>query len=787
MKVSMKWLKELVRTDISSSELAELFNLHSAEIEEEYKLVDASNIVVGHVVSKEKHPDADKLSVCQVDIGGEVSQIVCGAPNVDKGQNVIVSLPGAVLPGGFKIKKSTIRGVESNGMICSLIELGIDKKFADASGIHVIEEDVKPGDNPLKALELDDEVMVLDLTPNRADLLSMYGVAYDTAAILDSGLTLPVPEVNEVEEVNPVTIRIDTENCPSYYARVIKDIEIKESPRYIQSRLIAAGVRPINNVVDITNYVMLLTGQPLHAFDYDLLDSNVISVRMAEEGETLTTLDETERKLTTEDIVITNDKRAVALGGVMGGFDTEIVDNSKTILLESATFNPVNIRKTSRRLDLRSEASTRFERKVDPNRTIIALEMATMLFEQYASGKTLNGISKVDNAELKELEIVFPISKINGVLGTEYSDDMILDTLEKLHFSYELDGEELTVYAPTRRQDMTTYQDVIEEVGRIIGYDKLEPTLPKTVSKGKLSDYQVFERTVRARLAGLGLDEVVTYSLVSDERVHDFDKDNCDTVSVAMPMSLDRKTLTLSPLNGIVDVIKHNVARKNSDLFVFEVGKKYQLDNEEPKLAGAITGLYTETNWKGEKEVADFYTLKGILDSLFEQLHLTHLEYEPMSDYKNLHPGQSAYIKDFKGVVGFIGKLHPEYAKSHSLKNVYVFELDMEKLYSLRRPLKKVKDINKFPEIERDIALVVDDIVTANELLQVIKKAGKRMLLSANVFDLYKGEPLEDNQKSLAIKLTFSDPKRTLETKEVDQRVNEILGVLKARLSAVLR
>ena len=786
MKVSLNHLRELVQTDISVEKLSELFNLHSGEVEEFYNLVEASHIVVGHVLSKEKHPDADKLSVCQVDLGDEISQIVCGAPNVDAGQMVIVSKPGAVLPGGFKIKASSIRGVESNGMICSLAELGLDKKFVYSEGIEVIKEECKPGDDPLKVLGLIDQVMCLDLTPNRADLLSVMGVAYDTAAILDVPLTPRNISIKEEEKECDVTVEISTENCTSYYARIIENIEIKESPQWMKSRLIAMGIRPINNIVDITNYVMLETGQPLHAFDYSTITTNKISVRMAQEGEILQTLDELDRTLTTEDIVITDGEKAIALGGVMGGFATEITDSSTTVLLESANFNPSNIRKTSRRLDLRSEASTRFERKVDPKRTVLALNLATELFQKYASGKVLKGHSVVDNVDYNEKVITTSAKQINDNLGSNLTNNEVMDILRRLNFDYKVDKENLLVTLPTRRQDMTTYQDIVEEVGRILGYDNLPLTLPKTVSKGMLTPTQIFKRELKTKLTGLGLTEVVTYSLVHENRINDFTKEATTSTKVALPMSMDRSTLTSSPLVGMIDVLKYNINRKNNDVFVFELGKRYS-EEEKFVLSGALTGVISQTNWQGKKEVVDFYTVKGILDALFESMHLGHLEYEVTKDYKNLHPGQSAIIKDRTGQIGFIGKLHPEYAKNHDLKDVYVFELEVDKLEKVRRVLKKVKEINKFPDMTRDIAIVLEDSILAKDVLDAVNKAGKRMLLSSEIFDLYKGKPLSDTEKSLAIKLVFSDPKRTLETKEVDQRVNEILGVLKARFNAELR
>lgn len=790
MKVSLKWLNELVDVDISVAELSDLFNLHSAEVEEYYKLVEATKLVVGHVVSKVKHPDADKLSVCQVDIGGEMSQIVCGAPNVDEGQNVIVSLPGAVLPGGFKIKSSTIRDVESNGMICSLVELGIDKKFLsdkDIAGIHIINQDCNPGDNPLEILGLNDEVMALDLTPNRADLLSMMGVAYDTAAILNKKVTLKKIVVKEIEKQNPIEIKIETEHCSAYNARVIENIEIKESPKWMQVRLMAAGIRAINNVVDITNYVMLETGQPLHAFDFDLLDSNTVSIRTATQDEKLKTLDEQIRILKTDDILITDGKKAVALGGVMGGFDTEVVDTTKTILLESAVFDPYHIRKTSNRLGLRSEASMRFERKVDPNRTVLALEMATNLFIEYASGEALKGISSVDNSDKTEKVIVVSSEKINRVLGTKYSLELLTEILNRLDYNFKLKDKVFTINAPTRKQDIETYQDIIEEIGRIIGYDKLPTTLPNTVSQGKLSEFQSYKRKLNNILTGLGLTEAITYSLVSNERVFDFTKEESELVKLMMPMSNERNVLCKTPINGILDVIKYNTARKNSDLALFEFSKKYDKDNETLLLSGALTGEISSVLWQGKKEVVDFFTAKGILQSLFNEIGLSHLEFTPNKDYKNLHPGQSAYIVDRTGIVGFIGKVHPKYAKDNDMKDVYVFELELEKLYNLKRPFKKVKEINKFPIIYRDIAIVVDKDLSAKNVTDDIRKTGKRLLTNINIFDLYVGENVEPDKKSLALRLEFSDPKKTLEAKEIDELVQRIIGSLNNSLGAVLR
>jgi phenylalanyl-tRNA synthetase beta chain len=787
MNVSMNWLKELVQTNISATELAKLFNVHSAEVEAVSKLVDADLLIVGKVLKKEPHENADKLSVCQVDLGDKVSQIVCGAPNVQENQHVIVALPGAVLPGNFKIKSSTIRGVESNGMICSLPELGIDKKYANADGIYVIREKTKAGDNPLHVLSLDDEILSIDITPNRADLLSMLGVAYDASAILEKPLTLTEYNVNEISKVNPVKIKISTDNCQSYYARVIENITIKPSPRWMQSRLIAAGVRPINNVVDITNYVMLETGQPLHAFDYELLGTDLIDVRMAKTNEILITLDEQKRQLESSDIVITNGKKAIALGGVMGGFDTEVSSSTTSILLESAVFNPSHVRKTSQRLDLRSEASIRFERKVAPKRTLLALEMATVLFEKYASGNTLKGISKVDNIDYSPLIITTSAAQINANLGSHYSVNEITSVLDRLNFIYQVQGDEIVIEVPSRRQDIETYQDVVEEVGRLTGYDKLPVSLPKTVNLGQLTSYQVFKRNLKSVLTALGLTEVVTYALMQPERNKDFDLTSDQPVSLLMPMSMDKSELKLSQIPGLVDVVAYNKARKNNDLFIFELGTRYQTDHENKLLSGAMTGVYTETTWQGEKDVVDFFTVKGILETMFEAIGLSHLKFEKTDAYPNLHPGQSAIIKDFKGTVGFVGKLHPLYEKKYAVKNVFVFELDVDKMFEYQRPTKSIKEVNKYPSIERDLSIIINQKYPAQKVIDIIEKAGKRMLNEVHVFDMYQGEPLPEDEKSLSVRLVFTDSNRTLETKEVDDRVAEILSALESKIKAYLR
>ena len=785
MIVAIDWLRSFVEIEESSEELAELLSNLGLEAEVSEIPNNIPGVIIGYVEETEKHPNADKLQICKISDGKNIYQIICGAPNIKAGQKIALATVGSKLPGDFIIKKANIRGVESYGMVCSESELGLSD---DHEGILVLPKELKVGENFVVAYGYKFLSLEIDVTPNRPDAFSYIGVARDIACYKNSKLKQVKIHKSESSDTMSVKISMESiEDCPRYIAGIVDGIEIRESPKWIKERLNASGVRSINNVVDISNYVMLETGQPLHAFDYDLLDSDTISVRMANVDEKLITLDEKERTLLPTDIVITNNKKSVALGGVMGGYDTEIVPTSKRILLESATFDPYHIRITSSRLDLRSEASTRFERKVDPKRSILALEMATTLFIEYACGKALKGISKVDNIDYSEINIELSLDKINSYLGSDYSLELIIDTLDKLKFDFDVMDNIFNIIAPSRRRDILTYQDIIEEIGRIIGYDKLPLTLPKTISIGKLSERQLFKREIRGMLVGLGLNEVVTYALINENNVYDFVKEKVDTVTLSKPLSADRSVLSLTPINGVIDVLKHNMARKISDLAVYEIGTKYTKGKETALLCGAITGNFSNTLWQGTKEVSDFFLLKGILLSLFDETSLSHLEFVPSNEYKNLHPGQTASIKDRSGEVGFIGKLHPEYAKNNDLKDTFIFELDLEKIFNLRRVPKKVKEINKYPIMSRDIAIVVGKEVVASELLSVINKAGKRMLLSSSIFDLYVGDSIGKDNKSLAIRLEFSDNNKTLEAKDVDDRVRSILGILKASFNAELR
>ncbi len=786
MKVSINWLKTYIDKPLETMQLDELFTTKSQEVESYQALVNATDLVVGHVKVCERHPDADKLSVCDVDVGSNVLQIICGAPNVKQGQFVIVALPGAELPGGLKIKKSTIRGVESSGMICSLIELGIESKYHYETGIHVIKDSVKAGEDALSALGFKDHVLALDLTPNRGDLLSVLGVAYDVAAMLD----LPVEEktfhVKETSTLNPMDISTDTEDCLSYYGRIIDNLTIKESPSWMKARLIGAGVRPINNVVDITNYVMIELGQPLHAFDFDLLGSEKIVVRNAKKNETFLTLDDKTRSLTEEDIVITNGEKAVALGGVMGGAETEVTEKTTSILLESAVFNNEKIRKTSHRLDLRSESSMRFERGVDPVRTKKALDMATSLFIDYANATVRKGISYFDNTSHSPKPLELSLSKINSVLGSEYSLDYVSDILRRLGFEHTIKQDTYLIEVPSRRFDVLTYQDMIEEIGRISGYDTLPSTLPSTISVGKLTPYQQFKRRIRQSLTGLGLHEVITYALRDADSVYDYTRSNhIKAVSVMHPMTELRETLSLTPINGLLDVVRYNVSRKLDTVHIFEIGKHYQPSKETEVLGIAMQGIYHDYSWQTTPEM-NFFTLKGIFEALLKRFSIENVYYEKVS-LKNYHPHQTALIKHEDRVIGHIGKIHPEEAKRLDLKDVYVLDVDIEILYELSEPIKRYQPLGKYPSVSRDLAIVCDESILAQHLIDTIKSHTDSRLKQVRIFDYYVGEHIEEGKKSLALRLQFEDPQKTLETKDIDFVIERIVKALKTHHDAVLR
>ena len=790
MKVSLNWLKDyLDLSNYTTDDLFKTFSYHIVEIEESGKLVEATNLTIGYVKECEE-VEGTHLHKCLIEIKpGEYSQIVCGAPNMAQGVKAIVALPGAVLPGDFKIKPSKIHGIESNGMCCSLQELGIDEKYVPEEykdGIYLFDESAPVGGNPLEYLGLDDFVYDLDLTANRSDLLSIEGVAYDLGANLNQKVEPKKFDLVESKEKNPIKVKVLTDKCSKYLTRTIKNVKIGKSPIWMRERLIASGIRPINNVVDITNYVLMELGQPLHSFDLDKLGTNIV-VREAKSGEEIVTLDNIKRELKDGDILITDGATPLCVAGVMGGESTEITAETKNVVLEAAYFDPLSIRKTSKRLDLKSESSTRFERIVDYKRVNRALDYAAYLLSKYADGEVLAGVNGIEE-EYKEKVVEITTNKINSVLGTSFTDEDTSSMFDRYQYQYSENNGVFTITLPSRRMDLLeSYQDIIEDCGRLYGYDNIPTTLAMTNSQGGLNDKQKFIRTLRHTLAGLGLRETINYSLQDEESLDDFNIDRLSSVKVMMPMVDTMAVMRHSLINALIKNVNYNKAHKQNDLAFFEIGKRYSNEEETTMVAGAFEGLFESSLWQGKKNPVDFYLVKGILDTVFKKFGYS-AKYTPIDDkVKNLHPGRAAYVVVEGKTVGIIGELHPRYAKSHDCQEMYVFELNLDLLYSLHNEEFEYKTISKFPSVTRDLAIVLDKSISAEEVINVVKMVAKKNLAAIKIFDLYTGENVGPNEKSLALTLTLESLEKTLEASDIEKIIHSVLNRLDALLHARLR
>lgn len=807
MLVSLNWLKNYVDIgSVSPEELAEKITKTGIEVDGiEYVAEQSKGVVVGYVESCEKHPNADKLNLCQVDTGNEKLQIVCGAPNVQQGQKIAVATPGAVLPGNFKIKKVKLRGVESNGMICSLQELGIEEKYVPkdvAEGIFVFSEYVAVGEPVEPLLNLNDAVLEFDLTPNRSDCLSMLGVAYEVAAILDKDVKLPDETIETSNETasDYISVEVDEPALNPYYgAFIIKDLQIQASPLWMRNALTAAGIRPINNVVDITNYVLLEYGQPLHAFDYNSLQSDKIVTRRAKQNEKLVTLDGVERLLSHDHLVITNGQNPIALAGVMGGANTEVSEQTNTILLESAYFSSSSVRKTVKDTGLRSESSARFEKGVDPNRVKRAGLRAAHLLQHYAGGVVTTGVASFDELDCSEKVVDISTGEVNKRLGTQIDSEQICTILTKLQFTYKQDGNQFAVNIPTRRGDISIFEDMLEEVARIYGYDNLPFTLPQGSSQaGGLTERQLLKREVKQYLQGAGLMETITYSLTNDEHVKRFIspelKDaSLNPVELSMPMSEDHKNLRVSMIPELLQTITYNHARNQMNLAYFELGSIFcsnekvltKQPDEKLRLAGALTGTWLAHQWQQEKKQVDFFLLKGIVEGLFEFLDV-NVTFE-QAELPDMHPGRCAVISIKNQVIGFLGQVHPTLAKIIDIKDTFVFDIDMEKVLEVYKNIPAYSQIPKYPSVARDIAFVVDDYVQAGDIKTAIEQSGANLVKNVCVFDVYKGEHLPEGKKSVAYSLLYQDANKTLKDEEVEQSYQEIIEKVNDQFGAYVR
>lgn len=811
MKVSHEWLSQYI--DLSghtAAEIAELLTRSGVEVDGiEQRNKGVSGVVVGQVTAKEQHPNADKLSVCMVDVGQEEQlQIVCGAPNVAAGQKVPVALVGAVLPDDFKIKKAKLRGVESQGMICSAKELGMNDRLLPKEiqeGILVLPSDLTLGEDVTATLGLNDAVLELDLTPNRADCLSMIGVAYEMSAILDRPVQLPQLQLTEqIEQQPPFQVKILSEtDCTHYACRIIDNIQIGPSPIWMQNRLMAAGFRPINNVVDITNYVMLECGQPLHAFDADRLSQPKIEVRHARPDETMVTLDGNEHKLDPSMLLITDGSVPIALAGVMGGADSEVTDQTTKVVLESAKFSGISVRRTSRALGQRSEASLRFEKETDRHAVIPALDRAAQLMVQYANGKLISGVieDKIEVPAQKPVHI--SLERINSYLGTDMSFNEVKAIFKRLQFDFVEDSSQqsLQVTVPSRRGEMLLDVDLIEEVARLYGYDNIPTTLTSgETTPGALNREQTINRRVRQWFADHGWHEVINYSLTERNNHARFPGlyPESQLIPLAMPMSEERSVLRTSLIPHLLDNAVYNVNRNSKRIalvewghvFITDEAKLSRLPQEKVLLSALLTGQRNDVHWSEQAEDVNFYDMKGIAELLFAYLGIEGISYEPAKP-TGFHPGRTAAVKltkqDEVSTVGYIGQLHPEIQQQLELADTYMMELEWEILLEQASLDIPYHALPRYPAIGRDIALVVKADIPAAHIVAQVKESAGSLLESIDVFDVYTDARLGEGNKSIALSLVYRHKDRTLTDEEVSELHDRVVQALEDSFDAQLR
>ncbi|MBP2650966.1 MAG: pheT [Firmicutes bacterium] len=808
MRASIKWLKDYVEFSQTPEKLAETMTMAGVTAENvEYLGQGLEKVVTGKILDIGPHSNADKLSVCKIDVGTTTLTIITGAKNVNKGDIVPVALVGAKLPSGMEIKVADFRGIDSYGMLCSAEELNMDSKIVPPearSGIYILPPDTPIGVDVRTVLGLDDVVLEFDLTPNRADCFSILGLAREVAVLTKGKLKNPMLSVHETGEGKAVSlakVSIEAKDlCSRFTARILKNIKIGPSPLWMQRRIQAAGMRPISNVVDVTNFVMLEMGVPMHAYDYNMLSQHSIIVRRAIPGERLTTLDGVKRELTKEMLVIADPVHAVGIAGVMGGLATEVTAATQTVLLEAATFNGASIRRTSRALGLRSEASGRFERGVDPASVVKALDRAASLLEEMGAAKVCEGI--IDNYPNVDMprQITFEPAKINARIGVEVPETFMTDILRRLEFAVDAKPGSITVTVPSWRGDVTCSADISEEIARIYGYDNIPTTLPfGDVVQGTRKYTETIVDLAKESLSSIGFSEVITFSFIHpttfDKLGISTDSPLRQTVEILNPITEEFPLLKTTLLGGVLDTVVRNLSRKNDDLKIYEVGAVYkpkslpitELPDEPLMLCGALCGKRQPLAWNQSRELVDFYDIKGTVEVILEKMGIS--DYSVVAgEYVAMHPGKTAlFIKD--GVVlGAAGEVHPQVSANFGItRPVYIFELDVALLEKYTMIIGKYQQLPKFPAIARDLAVVLAETVPAIEVTKAIKASGGELLSDVLLFDVYSGEQVPEGSKSLAFSLTFRAAGKTLTDEEVDGPYNNIVEHLKTTIAATRR
>lgn len=798
MLVPINWLKEYLDIeDISIKELADKLTMSGSHVDSIDELGKGiNNIVVGRIEEIKPHPDADKLVVTKVDVGEEKLQIVTGANNIKEGDYIPIATVGAKLPGGIKIKKSKLRGVESYGMMCSAQELGIDenlilKELKD--GIYILDKEYPLGKDIKEVMGLDNVVIDFEITPNRPDCLSILGMARETAATFNKKLKYPEIKIEkEVEDIKQYVKSVeikDKELCSRYYTKVIKDVKVAASPLWLRQKLRDIGVRPINNIVDITNYVMLELGQPLHAFDFDKIKGNKVIIRNANEGEKIVTLDDVERELNDTMLVIADEKDPIAVAGVMGGLNSEVSDNTNTILIESANFNGRSVRLTSRALGMRTDASSRFEKDIDPNLAEQACKRVCQLIEEIGAGIVVEGnIDVYENPVDKKVISLRPY-RINYMLDLELSEEEMVRILNSLELDSKIVGDKIEVNVPTFRQDIELEADLVEEIGRIYGFDKINPVpLVGTLTKGEKSPTRKIEDKIIDLLVGLGLNEITTYSFVSPKV---YDKVNLPEhslkrqyVELMNPLGEDFSVMRTTLLPNMLDILTRNHKHGVEKGWAFEIGNTFRptsvpvksLPYENKTLC---IGMYGDT---------DYFDIKGVVDSMLERLGISGFEYIREENYSSFHPGRTANIIKGNHFIGTIGEIHPDVCENYGIKRrVYIAELDLAVITMNTNLKRKYKELPKYPAITRDIALVLDEDILVKDIEKIIWNKGNKLVENVQLFDIYTGDQIPQGKKSVAYSITYRSHEKTLTDDEVVKVHDKVLEELQQNLDAELR
>ena len=787
--ISLEWVSDYI--DLKDQDLKELaVKITKAGINIEKVISnDIPNLVIGKVINCIPHPNSDHMHICEVDVGKEkLVQIVCGASNVKAGIKVIVALEGAKLPGG-EIKKTELRGVQSNGMICALCEVGLEENTKEnyAKGIFVAPDNLKVGAQAIPALGLETTLYELDIHKHRNnDCYYHIGFAYEIASILNRKVKLPDMSYKTNDDVvsNYLSLEVDTPKCPYYTGRMATNLTIKESPEFIKKRLLAAGMHPINNVVDISNYVMLEFGQPLHFFDKDMLGEKIL-VRNAYEDEKLVTLDYNERTLKTSDVVITDGKKPICLAGVMGGLDTEVTSRTKNIFMEAAIFDNISIRNTANRLNLKSEASIRYGKGLSYEYTNYALDRACHLLEKYADATILKGTIKHDKLDKTPKVVTFKEDDISKLLGIDIKPNDIEHELDRLEFPYEFNNNNFTVTIPNRRLDIDpNVNDIAEEIVRLYGYENLVCTLPRVeIKQGEYKGDVKYRKIIASRLRTLGLTETRTYTLTSPSMASTFNYEGKTHLNLPNPMSIDKSVLRTSLIPSMLNVYNYNKARKVNDMFLYEISKTYDVNyTEESKIAILMKGNYIINEATKVNVPTDFYLIKGVVENLLDYLGFAGQYKFVKSEIPSMHPKRSAMIYLQDTFLGIIGEVHPSISKDE----IYVCEISLNKLMQDIKPLKYV-GASIYPEIVKDVAFVVDKKLPVEEIMTTIKGTGKDLLTNISIFDVYMGPNVLETEKSVAFKLTFQSKERTLSDEEVMKIFNQIMVNVKEKFNCKIR